>query len=245
MVEPGSRRIGLGLTLALVVVGCLLQILLVPHEVEGIGSAAAGEPPGIREVTRPRVASTTAPPGAMRARTPIPAPGPGGAPVHPVPAAIAHAAEPDSHREAAGILEVMGPSEAIVGDLVTFSIVMLDAPGAVYAPLVLGHDPDILGFVSAEEGSLFSMDGGETQFIAAPSHASGQVEIAISRIPPASGIEEGGGVLASVTFLVLGSGRSRVSLEGSRLVDPIGRAITFESREAVLLALGSGSGDLE
>ena len=244
MVEPGSRRIGLGLTLALVVVGCLLQILLVPHEVEGIGSAAAGEPPGIGEVTRPLVASTTAPPGARRARVPIRAPGPEPA-VHHVPATIVHASEPDSHREAAGMLEVMGPSEAIVGDLVTFSIVMLDAPRAVYAPLVLGHDPDILGFVSAEEGGLFSMDGAETQFIAAPSDVSGQVEIAISRIPPASGIEEGGGVLASVTFLVLGSGRSRVGLEGSRLVDPFGRAITFESREAVLLALGSGSGDLE
>jgi hypothetical protein len=186
----------------------------------------------------PRVASAIAPPSALRVRDPIPSV----AQKDHAASGPVSIADPQDQASppAAGTLEVMGPSEAIVGDLVTFSVVALDTRDAVYAPLVLNHDPEVLGYVSAEEGSLFSSDGAETQFIAAPSPVSGQVEIAVARVPPSAGIE-GGGVLASATFLVLAAGESRIGVEGSRLIDPTGREITFESEDAILRARRSGS----
>lgn len=232
MLEPGSRRIGLGVTLAVVIAGCLLQILLVPHELEGVGSAASGELPDLEEIAPPRIASVTTPPSRTRSAPAAPAPRSGAA-VLPAAASIESPDDATLPVNPTGTLEVMGPSEAMVGELVTFSIVAMDMRDAVYAPLVLGHDPEVLGFVAAEEGGLFSRDGAETQFVAAPSHLSGEVEIAISRVPPASGIE-GGGVLASATFLVVADGKSRISVEGSRMIDPIGRTIALQARDATL-----------
>ncbi len=229
-----DRRLGrgLGLLLLFVVAGSMLQIVLVPHEVSGVNSA--------------RLARARNPLGAMpdRSATLALAMAPGGS----LSAALPPAREvekipgEESPRPEEPVLEmsVVGPGEAFAGDLVTFTLLVEEAEEVAYAPLQLIYDPEVLGFVAAEEGTLLSSDGAETQFLAAPSSLAGRLEIAVSRVPPAGGIS-GSGTLCSVTFLAIEAGETRIITSGGELGDPSGRMTRLGAGELGVSVRAAGS----
>jgi len=135
------------------------------------------------------------------------------------------------NQPASAQLILLGPSAAEQGEFVTFTLAAENVRGLAHAPLHLVYDPQILEFVSAEEGAFFSSDGSATQFFASTSTAPGSIEIAISRMPPAGGIDGSGG-LCEVTFLTRAPGMSPIVTAGSRLLDADARLLSFRSSDA-------------
>lgn len=126
---------------------------------------------------------------------------------------------------------IIGPATTSRGEVTTYSISLENATDVAHAPLRLVYDPAVLELVSAQEGTFFSSDGTATRFLARAGTAPGVLDISISRIPPARGID-GGGVLATVTFLARSAGSSPVVLAGSRLLDSRGRKLEYSRNDA-------------
>lgn len=121
---------------------------------------------------------------------------------------------------------VLGPAVTSRGDVASYSISVENARDVAHAPIRLVYDPDVLELVSVEEGSFLSTDGATTRFLAREGNTAGILDISISRVPPARGID-GGGVLCTVTFLAKAAGSSPMVLAGSRLLDSDGQKLEF------------------
>ena len=126
---------------------------------------------------------------------------------------------------------VLGPAVTTRGDVSVYSITVENATDVAHAPLRLVYDPEVLELVSAQEGPFFSSDGSQTRFVSRTSGTAGILDISLSRIPPARGID-GGGVLCTVTFLAKSAGSSPVALAGSRLLDSSGQKLEFARSDA-------------
>ena len=128
-------------------------------------------------------------------------------------------------------LLVLGPAVTTRGDVAIWSISVENAMDIAHAPIRLVYDPDVLELVSVSEGSFLSSDGTATRFLSRAGSTAGILDISISRVPPARGID-GGGVLCSVTFLAKATGSSPMVLAGSRLLDSSGRRLAFARSDA-------------
>ena len=126
---------------------------------------------------------------------------------------------------------VIGPARGRVGEQITFQIGLEGATDVAHAPLRVDFDPAVLQFAGAQEGLAFSRDGAATQFLAAPESSGGRVDIALSRMPPARGLD-GGGALCTLTFTAIGAGTSPIVISRGRLMDTMGRAVSFRRSDA-------------
>jgi len=128
-------------------------------------------------------------------------------------------------------LMVLGPVTARKGDTVSFPIMVDGAQGIAHAPVRVQYDPAVLEFVGAQEGPFLSTDGAGTEFIAQPTAIPGEVQIALSRMPPARGIS-GSGTLCTLTFVAREAGDTPIVTAGSRLLDASGRVVEFRRNDS-------------
>jgi len=135
-------------------------------------------------------------------------------------------AEPDNAR-----IVVVGPAGVRARDFVTFTLAAENVKGLSHAPIRLAYDAAVLEFVSAEEGGFLASDGATTQFMVKPGETPGTLDIALSRMASAGGID-GSGVLATVTFLARGQGMSPIVTAGSRFLDAAARGMNLRSDDA-------------
>jgi len=165
--------------------------------------------------------ATPAVPAGVPVPEPIPAP-PGGPSASAPPSQAGEPplqtdVTPDLDAEGARLV-VLGPSSASPGDLLTYLVSTENATNVSHAPLQIVYDPEILEFVEAKEGSLMSAGGTPTFFMASAGSTPGLIHIALSRMPPAGGID-GSGVLCSLIFRARRAGESPIITAGSRLLD--------------------------
>ena len=137
-----------------------------------------------------------------------------------------HDPEPEDAR-----IVVVGPAGVKPREFVTFTLAAENVKGLAHAPVRLAFDAEVLEFVSGEEGSFLTSDGAQTQFMIAPGETPGTLDIALSRMAPANGID-GSGVLCSVTFLARGPGMSPIVTAGSRFLDATARGMALRSDDA-------------
>ncbi len=126
---------------------------------------------------------------------------------------------------------VLGPVTARKGDTVSFPIMVDGAESIAHAPVRVQYDPAVLEFVGAEEGPFLSMDGAGTEFIAQAAPTPGEVQIALSRMPPARGIS-GSGTLCTLTFVARSEGDTPIVTAGSKLLDSSGRVVEFRRNDS-------------
>ncbi len=126
---------------------------------------------------------------------------------------------------------VVGPAAVRPRGFVTFTLVAENVKGLAHAPVRLAFDAEVLEFVSGEEGGFLASDGAQTRFMIAPGETPGTLDIALSRMASAGGID-GSGVLCSVTFLARGPGMSPIVTAGSRFLDAAARGMTLRSDDA-------------
>ena len=137
-----------------------------------------------------------------------------------------HDPEPEDAR-----IVVVGPAGVRPREFITFTLAAENVKGLAHAPVRLAFDAEVLEFVAGEEGSFLTSDGAQTQFMIAPGETPGTLDIALSRMAPASGID-GSGVLCSVTFLARGPGMSPIVTAGSRFLDAAARGMALRSDDA-------------
>jgi len=137
-----------------------------------------------------------------------------------------HDPEPEDAR-----IVVVGPAGVRPREFVTFTLAAENVKGLAHAPVRLAFDAEVLEFVSGEEGSFLTSDGAQTQFMIATGEIPGTLDIALSRMAPANGID-GSGVLCSVTFLSRGPGMSPIVTAGSRFLDATARGMALRSDDA-------------
>ena len=128
------------------------------------------------------------------------------------------------------IVEILGPESVEEGETITFIVGAEYLHEAAQATIRLFYNPEALEFLSAEEGTLLSADGGVTLFLASTTALPGHVELVVSRLPRTGGVTSGG-ILCRVTFLAIGPGDSPLGIAGTRVLDARGREIPLSPQD--------------
>ncbi len=105
-----------------------------------------------------------------------------------------------------------------VGQQVLVQVTIENAQGIGSVPFHLRYNPNVLQFVSHQEGPFMSLDGTNTVFLASD-RAVGDVVVGLSRMGGRQGAS-GSGLLASFTFLAVNPGDCGFAFSGANVKDP-------------------------
>jgi hypothetical protein len=121
-------------------------------------------------------------------------------------------------------------TEPIAGSRLSVTIEVSGASGVASAPFHVTFDPAVLRFESGEEGTFLAMSGSQTAFLIAPTSNGSEVVVGLSILGPDRG-RDGGGVLCTLHFAVVGPGDARLAFTRAHLRDSGNRILpaTFEA----------------
>jgi len=105
--------------------------------------------------------------------------------------------------------------------------------GLYSAPMFVTYNPEVLEFVSAEEGDFLKQSGVTTIFTVSPNPARGQLIIGYKQGAEGGGAE-GGGELFRLNFKGIKAGSGTVSFDRVNLRDVVGTRIDVETAQAVV-----------
>ena len=108
-----------------------------------------------------------------------------------------------------------------IGESVVLQMYVSGATNVDAISFSLRHDPAVVQYVGAIEGTFMNSDGRQTVFLTAPT-AGNEIEVALSRRGGGRGAA-GTGLLATVEFLAVGVGDAEFPFTGASVEDPQGR----------------------
>ena len=108
-----------------------------------------------------------------------------------------------------------------IGESVVLEVYIANATNVGTVSFSLRHDPAVVQYVGAIEGTLMNSDGRQTVFLANPT-AGNEIEVALSRQGGGRGAA-GTGLLATMEFLAVGVGDAGFAFTDASVEDPKGR----------------------
>lgn len=119
---------------------------------------------------------------------------------------------------------IQGPLLVNAGASVTYEVKVDELKTLYSAPLFVTFSPDLLEFVSAEEGDFLNRDGVTTIFTSSPNREKGELIVGFKQGSGAKGTS-GGGVLMRITFKAKGKGIAALGLSRVNFRMPDGTRI--------------------
>jgi general secretion pathway protein D len=113
------------------------------------------------------------------------------------------------------------PSQAAyqVGDTIVVEVVIDGAQNVGSVPFHLRYDPQVVEFLSGDQGPFMSSDGAGTIFLARPTAANNEVVVGLSRMGGDQGVN-GAGTLAVFQFQAINPGDCGFAFTGASVKDP-------------------------
>ncbi len=212
-------------------------------DIPGIPEPRVEEAPPSSEAPPAGTPSSIAAPGPVVAPSPVPAPSPAAEtpaeprpepepqpqPAAPPPASGGRTVEP---APAGPAIVSLNPAliTTRVGQEFTVSVTIADAAGVGSVPFHLRFDPQMLEFVGAGQASPFlGRDGAQVFVLAALGGGGREVVVGLSRPGDQPGLN-GGGVLLTLTFRALSTGRTLLDLTDLSVLGPSAQPMPVESR---------------
>jgi general secretion pathway protein D len=126
-------------------------------------------------------------------------------------------------------LFVSGPAVIKQGDIFQLTVDVARAENVYGAPLQVVYDPNILDFMSAQEGVFLGRDQQRTLFTSHVDIQTGRVHVANSQLGKSTGAS-GAGSLVRLVFRARKPGQTQVGVDNVELQDIEGRPLTLETR---------------
>ena len=126
-------------------------------------------------------------------------------------------------------LFVSGPAVIKQGDIFQLTVDVAQAEKVYGAPMQVVYDPNILDFMSAQEGVFLGREQQRTLFTSHVDIQAGRVHIANSQLGKSSGAS-GAGSLVRLVFRARKQGQTQVGVDNVELLDFEGQPLTAETR---------------
>jgi hypothetical protein len=126
------------------------------------------------------------------------------------------------------------PAELSVGQWVEVDVSIQNATDIGHAPFHLKFDPAVLRFDRGAEGPFLKSDGRPTAFFASPMSTPGTVVVGLSRLGRTAGVS-GAGLLCTLYFEAIGSGRSNLTFERLNVRSPSHGILESDPHPALIM----------